>query len=140
MKKHKIVNKTILTILILLLFASLLMVYASCGSKLNGVYASIYEDDEDPFMTGSGFYYIFKGNTVTLKVYALGMMLNNDKATYRINGDTITFISDTASVYLARVYDYSTGKYTSTYDFEMGDDYIKIGDIVCTKYTDELPE
>lgn len=119
---------------ILLLLTSLLLIFTACfgnANQLKGTYASISnfgfeEDDEKPSEEKDGTFYAFSGNKVTVTVRALGIILNEDTVTYRISDDKITFTSDSIS-YVTRVLDMSTGKYTSTYDFEMREDGIKIG-------------
>ena len=89
----------------------LTMTLASCGAKLSGTYSAE--------TLGTGVVYEFKGSKVTITVKALGMDLGSAEGKYSIKKDKITFTFESD--------DEDVKKYDGTFDFEKGDDYIKIG-------------
>lgn len=95
----------------------LTMTLASCGTKLSGTYSAE--------IIGSGVEYEFKGSKVSITVKALGMELGSAEGKYSIKKDKITFTFDSD--------DEDVEKYDGTFDFEKGDDYIKIGAITYKK-------
>lgn len=83
----------------------------ACGKTLSGTYSAE--------VIGSGVSYEFKGNKVTVTVKTLGAELGSAEGTYKIADDKITFEFDSE--------DDDVKKYSGTFDFEEGEDYIKIG-------------
>ena len=99
---------------ILALAMALLMVtfvFASCGKTLKGTYSAE--------IAGTGVEMTFEGKNVTIALKLLGAELGSSTGTYKIEDDkiTLTFDSDNDKV----------KAYNGTFDFEEGDDYIKIG-------------
>lgn len=99
---------------ILAVVMALLMVtlaFASCGKTLKGTYtAEVF---------GSGVELEFDGKEVTISLKLLGAEVGSSTGTYKIKDDqiTLTFDSDNDKV----------EAYNGTFDFEEGEDYIKIG-------------
>ena len=139
MKRTKIANKIMLLAVMTVLLISLLLVFVGCGTQLDGTYIKKGTTLSEEFGV-SGIFYVFKGNTVTVKIYMYGKLMNEGSATYRIKGDQIIYTSNEPYIYLANAIDGSSGRYIGMADFEMGDDYIRISGNLYTKYTDELPE
>ena len=100
-------NKNIIKVAALsLVIVMLSVILASCGG-LSGTYEGI------------GLEYTFKGSKVSIQVNALGVNIGDPiEGTYNISGDkiTLTFADEEGA-----------DKYSGTFDFEKGDDYIKIG-------------
>jgi len=99
---------------LVLVAVMLTMTLASCGG-ISGTY-------ELDAIVG-GVEYEFKGSKVTITPKLLGGYGDPVEATYKIKDDkiTITIKGDEDS------------EYAGTYDFEKGDDYIKIGAITYKK-------
>ena len=102
-------------IALVLVAVMLTMTLASCGTKLSGTYSAE--------AIGTGVTYEFKGSKVTITVKALGMELGSAEGKYSIEKDKITFTFESE--------DDDVKKYDGTFDFEKGDDYIKIGTLTC---------
>ena len=100
-------NKNIIKIAALsLVLVMLVATLASCGG-LSGTYEGI------------GTEYTFKGNKVSIQINALGIDIGDPiEGTYKISGDkiTLTFADEEGA-----------DEYSGTFDFEKGEDYIKIG-------------
>ncbi len=94
---------TALTLVMLILSISLV----SCGG-LSGKY--------EASILGTGTAYTFKGSKVTVDFMVLGMS-KSVEGKYKIKGDKITFTFD----------DEEGEKYAGEFNFEKGDEYIKIG-------------
>ena len=86
-------------------------VFASCGKTLKGTYSAE--------IVGTGVEMTFEGKNVTITLKALGMEVGSSTGTYKIgdNKITLTFDRDNDKV----------EAYDGTFDFEEGEDYIKIG-------------
>ena len=109
-------KKTVRILALVMALATVLCVFAACGKTLKGEYSAE--------IAGTGVTYEFKGSKVTITTKVLGTKAFEAEGTYKIKDDeiTITFESD----------DEDAKKYSGTFDFEEGDDYIKIG---VAKYT-----
>ena len=109
-------KKSIRVLALVMALTMVLFVFASCGKKLSGEYSAE--------VLGSGATYEFKGSKFTVTTKVLGTKAFEAEGTYKIKDDeiTITFESD----------DEDAKEYSGTFDFEEGDDYIKIG---VAKYT-----
>ena len=92
-----------------------LAILASCGKTLSGTYEAA--------MIGTGAELAFKGSKVTITVKAFGAELGSAEGKYSIDGDKITFTFETE--------DDDVKAYNGTFDFEEGENYIKVG---LTKY------
>ena len=99
-----------------LALVTLVCVFASCGTKLSGTYSA------EAF--GTGVSYEFKGSKVTVSFKLLGQS-ESIEGTYKIKDDEITFTFDSD--------DKEAKEYSGTFDFEKGDDYIKIEGVKYTK-------
>ena len=99
---------------LVLVAVMLTMTLASCGG-ISGTYSAE--------VLGIGVEYEFKGSKVTITPKLLGGYGDPVEATYKIKDDkiTITIKGDEDS------------EYAGTYDFEKGDDYIKIGAVTYKK-------
>lgn len=98
-----IVRIAAVALVIVMLAATL----ASCGG-LSGTY--------EASVIGTGATYTFKGSKVTIQAKALGSNVGDAiEGTYKISGDQITITIEGDS------------QYSGTFDFEKGEDYIKIG-------------
>lgn len=106
-------NKNIIKIAALALVVVMLAAtLVSCGG-LSGTYE------------GMGTEYTFKGSKVSIQVNVFGANIGDPiEGTYKISGDkiTLTFADDEGA-----------DKYSGTFDFEKGDDYIKIGMVTYNK-------
>ena len=87
--------------------------FASCGARLSGKYSAE--------VWGTGVVYEFKGNKVSITLKVAGFSGEPAEGKYEIKDDkiTITFESD----------DDDVQKYDGTFDFEKGEDYIKIAGV-----------
>ena len=90
---------------------------ASCGTKLSGTY--------EAKAIGTGASFTFKGSNVTLKLSLLGFSGDGVEGKYEIKDNQITFTFESD--------DSDVKEYNGTFDFEKGEDYIKIGPIKYTK-------
>lgn len=99
----------ILAVVMVLLMVTL--VFASCGKTLKGTYSAE--------IAGTGVEMEFEGKDVTITLKFLGAEVGSSTGTYKIEDDqiTLTFESD----------DDKVEAYNGTFDFEEGEDYIKIG-------------
>ena len=104
--------KILTLVLVIVMIGALL---TSCGNILSGKYVS-----EEIF--GSRTEWEFGFSSVTLDIYVAGYEISSIEGTYKIEDDKITieFSDEDAD-------DEDTGKYSGTFDFEKGEDYIKIG-------------
>lgn len=84
---------------------------AACGKTLSGTYSAE--------VFGSGVEFEFSGSKVTISLKTVGMELGSAEGKYSIKGDKITFEFDSD--------DKDVDKYSGTFDFAEGEDYIKIG-------------
>ena len=87
------------------------VVFASCGKTLKGTYSAE--------IGGTGVELTFKGSDVTIALKVIGIEVGSASGTYKIVGDKITLTFDTENE--------KVKTYNGTFDFEEGDDYIKIG-------------
>lgn len=92
----------------------LTMTLASCGG-ISGTYSAE--------ILGSGVEYKFSGSKVTITPKLLGGYGTPVEAKYKIKDNKITIT----------VEDDEGSEYGGTYDFEKGDDYIKIGAVTYKK-------
>ena len=96
----------------------LCLTLASCGKTLSGTYTME--------VLGTGTELEFKGKKVTMTVKVAGAEVGDPvEGTYSIKDDKITFEFDSE--------DEDAKEYSGTFDFEEGEDYIKIGSL--GKYT-----
>ena len=102
--KSRIIKASSLVIALVLLT----MAFASC-STISGTYE--YE------LAGTGASYEFSGSKVTITAKVLGAEVGSFDGKYSIKDDKITFTFE----------DEEAEEYSGTFDFEKGDDYIKIG-------------
>lgn len=104
-------KNTIKVIALIMTAAILCLALASCGKTLSGTYSAE--------IAGTGVEFEFKGKKVEMTLKVLGMSGDPVEGTYSIDDDKITFEFSTD--------DKDAKKYNGTFDFEEGDDYIKIG-------------
>ena len=110
-------KKLIYAVSVICLAAILVMALASCAKTLSDTYSST--------VAGNGTQLEFNGQNVTVKYMLLYKEIASTKGTYSIEDDkiTITLSSDNEDI----------NKINGTFDFEQGEDYIKIGGITYTK-------
>lgn len=101
------------TIALVLALVTMTCFLTSCGTKLSGKYSS------ETF--GTGVVYEFDGNKVFITVKFIGFSGESTEGEYKIKGDEITFIFETDSSNIK--------KYEGTFDFEKGENYIKIAGV-----------
>jgi len=106
--KKTFVRIAAVAVLVVMLACSLV----ACGG-LSGTYSA-------SALGLAGASYTFKGSNVTIEVGALGFTTEIE-GKYSIDGDEITFTFDDDEE--------DASKYEGTFDFEKGDDYIKIGGV-----------
>ncbi len=104
--KNSILKITALFFVFIILSVSL----ASCGT-LSGKY--------EANILGTGAAFTFKGSKVTLDVMVLGSVSATVEGKYKVEDGKITLTFDSE--------DEDVEKYSGTFDFEQGEDYIKIG-------------
>ena len=104
-------KNTVRVIAVVLLICMLGLTLVSCGKKLSGTYSAE--------VIGSGAEYEFSGSKVTITIKALGAEIASAEGKYSIDDNKITFEFESE--------DDDVKKYSGTFDFEEGDDYIKIG-------------
>ena len=105
-------KKTFKILALVMVAAMLCCVLASCGTTLKGTYST----ELLTIRTA----YNFDGKNVTIDTGALGFSKTVAEGTYKIEDDQITFTFGEDS------------KYTGTFDFEKGEDYIKIQGVTYT--------
>ena len=110
-------KKTIRVLALVMALSMVLVVFAACGKTISGTYAAE--------VLGTGATYEFKGSKVTVTYKALGVVGFEAEGTYKIKDDKITFTFESD--------DEDAKDYNGTFDFEEGDDYIKIGIVKYTK-------
>ena len=104
-------KKTLRIVALAMVAVILCLSLASCGKKISGTYSAE--------VFGTGVEYDFKGSKVAITVKALGAELGSAEGKYSIKDNQITFEFDSE--------DEDVDKYSGTFDFEEGEDYIKIG-------------
>ncbi len=104
-------KKSIRILAVAMALLMVMVVFASCGKTLKGTYSAE--------VFGSGVELAFEGKEVTITLKVVGAELGSTTGTYKIEDDkiTLTFESDNDKV----------NAYNGTFDFEEGEDYIKIG-------------
>ncbi len=104
-------KKSVKILALVMVAAMLCLALVSCGKKLSGEYEAT--------LFGSGVVLNFEGNKVTYTAKVLGMEAAAVEGEYSIKDDKITlsFGED----------DDDAKKLNGTFDFEEGEDYIKIG-------------
>ena len=100
-----------------LALVTVICLLASCGTKLSGTY--------EAKALGTGASFTFKGSSVTIKLSVIGFSGDGVEGKYEIKDDQITFTFESD--------DSSVKEYNGTFDFEKGEDYIKIGVVKYTK-------
>ena len=100
-----------------LALVTLTCLLASCGTKLSGKYSL------EGF--GTGVVYEFKGSKVFITLKIAGFSGEAVEGKYKIDDNKITFTFETD--------DEDVKKYDGTFDFEKGEDYIKIAGVKYTK-------
>ena len=100
---------------------SVLVIMLACSLVACGGLSGTYATDE---IFGSGLSYTFKGKEVVIEAKLVGFT-TEVVGEYSIDDDKITFIFDKDEE--------DASKYEGTFDFEKGDDYIKIGGVKYTK-------
>ena len=105
-------KKSIKVLALVMTAVLLCLTLASCGKTLSGTYTME--------IVGSGAEFEFKGNKVTITTKVAGAVVGDPvEGKYSIKDDKITFEFDGD--------DKNAKTYGGTFDFEKGDDYIKIG-------------
>ena len=113
-------NTFVKVIALALVVATLACVFASCGKTISGTYTAE--------ALGTGAEFEFKGSKVSITVKVLGFSGDPVEGKYEIKDDKITFTFESD--------DSDIKKYDGTFDFEKGDDYIKIGGVKYKKVND----
>ena len=104
-------KKTTKILALVLVVAMLGCMLVACGKTLKGTYSM------EAFGTGAAM--TFSGSKVTISVKLLGTELSAVDGTYKIEDNKITLSFDSEED--------DVKKYNGTFDFEEGEDYIKIG-------------
>lgn len=114
-------KKTVRMLALVMALATVLCLFAACGTTLSGTYAS-----EEEF--GSNLTMEFKGKKVTFMFKVLGQELPEFEGTYTIEDDEITFEFDEDDIDndIVRA---MVEELTDSVDFEKGKDYIKIAGV-----------
>ena len=104
-------KKSIRILAVVMALLMVTLVFASCGKTLKGTYSAEF--------LGTGVEMTFEGKNVTIALKVAGIEVGSSTGTYKIDDDkiTLTFDSDNDKV----------EAYDGTFDFEEGEDYIKIG-------------
>lgn len=89
----------------------------SCGTRLSGKYSAE--------VWGTGVTYEFKGDKVSITLKLAGFSGDATEGRYEIKDDKITFTFETN--------DTEVKKYEGSFDFEKGEDYIKIAGVKYNK-------
>ncbi len=110
-------KKSVRIVAVVMALLMVTLVFASCGKTLKGTYSA------EAFGTGAS--YEFSGKNVTVTYKALGNVLYEIEGTYKIEDDKITFTFEND--------DENAKDYSGTFDFEEGENYIKIGIVKYTK-------
>ena len=105
-------KKTVKILALVMVAAMLCCVLASCGNSLKGTYSA----EALTIRTA----YTFDGKNVTVDAGALGFSKQVASGTYKIEDNKIVFTFGEGN------------EYTGSFDFEKGDDYIKIGGVTYT--------
>ena len=106
-------KRSVKILAIVLTLVMLCAALVSCGKTLSGEYSAE--------VFGSGIVFKFDGNKVNVKAKAIGAELGDGiDYTYSIEDDKITLTPV--------VDDEEAEEYAGTFDFEEGEDYIKIGE------------
>lgn len=108
---------------VILVFALMMSVLASCAPTISGTY---YAGDKKVTKTYTEF--SFSGKNVTMKSYALGTLVWETEATYKLNSDKTQI-----TIELPEGAKEGAKPYSGELSFEEGDGYIKIGLIKYTK-------
>ncbi len=104
-------KKNVKVLAVVMAALMLCLALTSCGKKLSGTYSME--------ALGTGAELNFKGSKVTITVKVFGQYGDPVEGKYSIDGDKITFEFESE--------DEDVEKYDGTFDFEEGEDYIKIG-------------
>ena len=105
-------KKSIKVLALVMTAVILCLTLASCGKTLSGTYSME--------VLGTGTELEFKGNKVTITGKVAGVEVGDPaEGKYSIKDDKITFEFESD--------DKEVKEYNGTFDFEEGDDYIKIG-------------
>jgi hypothetical protein len=105
-------KKTFKILALVMVAAMLCCVLASCGSTLKGTYSA------EVFTVRTA--YTFDGKNVTIDAGALGFSKTVAEGTYKIEDNKIVFTFGEES------------EYAGSFDFEKGEDYIKIQGVTYT--------
>ena len=108
-KEDVTVKKSVRILAIAMVAVMLCLTLASCGKTLSGKYEAT--------VLGSGIELEFDGKKVTYTAKVLGTDAASIEGTYEIKDDKITLSFDSEDA----------EKLDGTFDFEEGEDYIKIG-------------
>ncbi|MGM9682745.1 MAG: hypothetical protein ACI3XQ_04020 [Eubacteriales bacterium] len=112
-------KKSLLKITAVLMVALIVCVaLASCGKTLKGTYSAEKAQ--------TGIELVFDGKDVKINVKALGATLASVDATYEIKGDKI-------NISVGETDNEEAKALNGEFDFEQGDDYIKIATVKYTK-------
>ena len=114
-------KKTVRILALVMALATVLCVFAACGTTLSGTYASEEE-------LGSNVTMEFKGKKVTFTFKVLGQELPELEGTYEIKDDEITFEFDEDEIE-NDILKSMVEEMTESVDFEKGKDYIKIAGV-----------
>lgn len=110
-------KKALKVVALAMVAVMLCAVLASCGKTLSGKYSS-------KEVLGTGTTFEFKGSKVTITMKAMGVELGSVEGKYSIKDDKITLTFEETDDEKTKE---ELKKYSGTFDFEQGDDYIKIG-------------
>ncbi len=112
-KEDVIVKRSVRILAVAMVAVILCLALVSCGKTLSGKYEAT--------ILGSGIELEFDGKKVTYTAKVLGAEAASVEGTYEIKDDKITLSFDDE--------DKDAKIKAGTYDFEEGEDYIKIGEI-----------
>ena len=107
-------KKTFIKIMALaLVLVTMVCFLAACGTRLSGKYSAE--------VWNTGVTYEFKGSKVFITLKVAGFSGDAVEGKYEIKDDKITFTFETDKT--------DVKKYEGSFDFEKGDDYIKIAGV-----------
>ena len=116
-------KKTVRILALVMALATVLCVFAACGTTLSGTYSNV----EEVLGIESGARIEFSGKKFEMTLIVLGQEATLE-GTYKIKDDKITFTFDEDEIENDWVKE-AVEDMTDSVDFKKGDDYIKIGGV-----------
>ena len=116
-------KKSVRMMALAMALATVLLVFAACGTTLSGTYSNV----EEVMGIESGTRIEFSGKKFEMTLLVLGQEATLE-GTYEIKDDEITFTFDEDEIENDWIKE-AVEDMTESVDFEKGDDYIKIGGV-----------